>query len=200
MKTVGLIGVPGSGKTELADEIFTHYAVEYDGPIGGLVVKIDGYVESIQRLQGWACDVWGGWIANLSIALTRLEREEYERRSNEGDAVHVTCGTLVDTLAYAALSLNVRHRDAEVSNDDYVRAQNVMHTLGMLFSDTWPNRYDHLFFLFRPDAPPAYAELQDAMTTALDTLAVPYVALPAEDRIDLVTNHLDDEPAAPEER
>lgn len=168
---VALAGAPGSGKSALAHGIQQHF--EQD------VFIVDDYVEHFQVDQGWVCGILGGWIANLSIALRRLEMEDRDRRSliiGENPA-YITCGTLVDTTAYAAATMSVHHRDAMISNDDYVRVSNTMHVLGMLFHDTWPGRYDHVFYLPTLDPDSVHQYLAREIDAALNTFEVPYHVL-----------------------
>lgn len=165
MRRIALVGPPGSGKTELAHGIVQRMDGAWD--------LVDGYVEKLRDETGWAYGHWAGWIANLGVALRRMEVEERVWNSNAVGAV--SCGTLVDTLAYAAMHMEIRQASSMPAADDYVRVANVMHTIGMLFNDTWPGRYDHVLLL-APAGDTGHLDdrLYETMESALEVLDVPY--------------------------
>lgn len=125
---IGLIGAPGSGKSELAEQIAKEK---------GLKV-IDGYAERWSERTGLAIGYSGGYVHSLGIALDRV----FEEAKVEDD--FVTVGTSVDTLMYMAMaSLKSPNRI------EFIRAKTYIETIAILFYDSWA--YDHVFVCRLPE-------------------------------------------------
>lgn len=203
MKRIALSGAPGSGKTDLANTLRDARADH--------TFVLDQYVEGLRDRTGWSYGYYGGWVANLNVALTRLTQEtreslfalDYFDEGND-EILQVTCGTLVDTIAYTATTMNVNHVDlVDAGNDDYRRVANTMTILGMLVHDTWPDHYDLTFYLETSSEDPLDQHLGREILAAFETLGIPYVPLPAglDERVEMVTDLLEPgEPPAPVER
>ena len=135
---IGLSGAPKSGKTELAVQLAEHFGWDDPYPI------VDDYVEDLRADTDWAYGYWGGYQANLQVALERLRKEIKVELSSKNK---ITCGTLLDTCAYAANLTYIPWENEIIDARETQRTEMVMHILGMLFIDTFPERYDHLFYL-----------------------------------------------------
>jgi dephospho-CoA kinase len=93
---IGLIGVPGSGKTFLAESLksaFEKINDEENLP----VAIVDGYVEELQDEVDLALSWMGTYIGNSHIA---LKRESKERVAAKDHKVVISCGTLFETSSY----------------------------------------------------------------------------------------------------
>lgn len=204
MKRIALTGAPGSGKSALATALLpenTSYRP------ARRVRHIDGYADGLRSRTQWAFGYYGGWIANLAVAFERTTLEEQQARlmemgdyPGEGEPVLITCGTLVDTIAYTAMTMNVNHVDeSNPGENDYLRVSNTMHMLGMLFHDTWPGRYDHVFYLPTSSEQPLDRHLSVEIQAALNQLGTPYVELPLsfQEQLDVLATTLSDDAAPP---
>lgn len=124
---IGIIGGPGSGKTKLAKTIhrgFPEYKV------------IDRYVERLSKRMDTAAGVAASHLMNSAIAIERVACELEAGADN-----FITCGTIIDTLAYDAVyGLAVANPMVERS-----RIQNMMSWLGMMTVETF--LYDRVIFL-----------------------------------------------------
>lgn len=92
MTRVGLIGIPGVGKTKLAQAVISKSEED--------VTLIDGYVGSLSHDLG---DIElthrSSYMANILIA---SEREKIEQSYRSAERSYLTCGTIVDTVGYGA--------------------------------------------------------------------------------------------------
>lgn len=119
---IGLIGAPGSGKSELAQQI----AKEKDLKV------IDGYAENWRDRTKLAIGFTGGYLSTLGVALDRLIEEDRIKDD------YVTAGTLVDSLMYTAMSSLT-----DPDPTEFLRAKTYIETIAILFFDYWS--YDHVF-------------------------------------------------------
>lgn len=162
---IGLIGVPGSGKTALANQL--------DTALNGARV-IDRYVEELEKKLDYTYGQFGTYIGNLNIALTRLNRER-EIRVSTIFAHTVTCGTVIDTLAYMAL---------EAANttpyDGFERRMlSSLATVGCLYHDTFD--YDVVALLPIPEEIDGYRkDLDDALVATLEAFGTDVIVLKEE--------------------
>lgn len=135
---IGLIGPPGSGKTVLAEKL--------QARLGDNVVIIDGYVEEIEEQADLALGSWATYIGNLMVAMGRVQRERWVMKDPEAAASHtITCGTIIDTLTYAAVDGLNRSRYQDEITDAYKRAIVLMPILGVMVIDTM--NYDRIIYL-----------------------------------------------------
>jgi AAA15 family ATPase/GTPase len=143
---IGLVGVPGSGKTALAESLKT--ALESVNNESYLPVKIvDNYVESVQEEVDLAMGWTATYVGNLHIA---LNREAQERIAFKDNKTVITCGTLFETSSYASQSMEYEYQlltkeDEESKKDLVLRAEAITRILACLYMDTI--RYDHIFYL-----------------------------------------------------
>lgn len=138
---IGLAGIPGSGKTELAEAIRQHFEKE-----GSSVVVIDDYVSKIQDETGLAFGFMAAYVGNIHVALGRanLERAAYV---NEDDTV-ITCGTMFETSSYAVQAFEKDYENAanEAQKYDFAqRSEATIRIMACFFIDLV--RYNHIFYL-----------------------------------------------------
>lgn len=134
MLNIGLIGAPGSKKSETAHAVFEKYG---DG-----IAVIDNYPAAVSNRFDLVAGLEGDYVVNLAIALDRVA---LERQSNPD--VLITCGTLLETSVYTAMSFEGAQEfqsDAE-KIDATRRIEATMKTLACLYMDSFP--YDLLFYL-----------------------------------------------------
>lgn len=86
MIKVGLVGIPGAGKSHLAAAL----AERFD------LAVVDEYAEWVTEHYDWVLNKYASYAGNLAVALERHAREGAVRES------FVTCGTMLDTVAYQA--------------------------------------------------------------------------------------------------
>lgn len=131
---IAIIGAPGSGKSDLANEI---------GPqLGGTWTLCDDYAERACDEVDYVPGFNGGYISHLAVALKRIGIER-----SSPDFHIVTCGTLLETSVYAAMDLEVQENYASELEYQTVirRTEAVMKTLAVLFNDEFD--YDYFFYL-----------------------------------------------------
>lgn len=119
---IGIIGAPGSGKTELAEQIAKEKNLQV----------VDGYAERWSERTGLTIGYTGGYAHSLGVALERIFDE-----NKLGDDF-VTAGTTVDSLMHMALVSLKNPNKVE-----FIRAKTYMETIAMLYYDFW--LYDHVF-------------------------------------------------------
>lgn len=136
---IGIVGAPGSGKTELAKAL--------QDKLDGKTHIIDDYVGDI----GVECDLAMGagatYIGNLYVLLGRYARERKAWGCGCWDNT-ITCGTMVETSVYATLNaMAMQPPGNEATN--WTRISNFMNVTGSFFQDTMvpPEGYDHIFIL-----------------------------------------------------
>jgi hypothetical protein len=158
---IGLAGVPGSGKTALAESLKVALA-EIDPEKYGTITVIDNYVEDLEQeldlALGWAAT----YVGNLQVV---FEREAKERIAKKDSDATITCGTLFETASYVAQSLENEYRlltknDEAERKDLVIRAESVTRILACLYIDTI--RYDHIFYL------PPMGEISDVRAKDLE--------------------------------
>lgn len=138
---IGLIGVPGSGKTALAEAIQSEEMTNDFIPI-----IIDQYAETLaDPLQGdWAIGMEGGYLTNLVIA---LKRHSLERAWWDEPGSTITCGTVIESSVYMALHFQEAQKyltEADRPNE-IKRIQASMEIFACLFMDTF--KYDQVYYL-----------------------------------------------------
>lgn len=89
-KVIGLIGVPGSGKTKLAN------AIKRSFPEDNYVI-IDKYAEKMGKSLEMNIGIDASYIPNMHIAVFR---ENETRKNYLADKNVIVCGTAFDTLCY----------------------------------------------------------------------------------------------------
>ena len=138
---IGLIGVPGSGKTDLAEGLLS-------GPLKDLLGTteiVDAYATEVSEYIDIAKGLSASWYLDLQISLERLARERQAAR--DGAEVIITCGTLIESTSYSMLNFENR-KDFKIENEqdaEIKRIQAAMMVNACLFMDTFS--YDKIFFL-----------------------------------------------------
>lgn len=127
---IGICGAPGSGKTELAEQL--KKALDKEGQPEYQV--LDEYVEALREYTGLELGHWGNYTANHLVAMERLRHElAYLKRSEN----LIGCGTLIDTLVYAVVHGGKTMNRAE----ETARRDATMGAFGMMMSDCLPYEY-----------------------------------------------------------
>lgn len=139
---IGLSGIPGSGKTELANRLKEELEKLdiYDS-----VDVVDGYPEEIQDATDLAIGFFSTYIGNVHVALGRESRERISRENND---VSIVCGTIFETSAYTAQMMEGEFRvtyDDPERYDWQIRVDAVMRYLACLYIDTV--MYDKIYHL-----------------------------------------------------
>jgi hypothetical protein len=198
---IGLIGAPESGKSKLARAL----GKKLDIPV------VDNYVQRLQKKTALALGPWSSYSELIMVAGHRLAEEEKigERR--------VTVGTMIDSLAYAAVHADVLIHRREDQNDrrsSYVSAQGAMQGLALMYKETWD--YDISFLLPYSDAQKKKKSgtwevaLDAAYVSVIESFEVPFVYKVEgdhnsrlqiiEDTIDLIQNSGEAETPTTEEQ
>jgi hypothetical protein len=179
---IGIIGVPGSGKTEFANGVMA--ALDAPG-----YLLLDDYVGELSERLDFEYGQFATYIGNLSIAMTRLgcEREHEltyrDIHDMHGDPPFMVCGTLVDTLAYTIWeSVN----SDKTTQADHHRAMSVISLIGCLYKDTFD--YDLVFKLPCPqDAEKWIKEVDDCINEIIVQFQTDAIPLLDDRNAQLVT-------------
>lgn len=196
MKTIALLGAPGSGKTRLAEAIGDEY-IRNDGceDCNTPVVVVDGYAQAVRDRGQYEIGLRGGYMANISIAVERYnaERAAY----HEQYKTVILCGTIIETSVYLSQNFEAMMKVATSDEDKLQTAQRIEGTVKMLavmYMDTF--RYTKAFYL--PTLSPPEDErwmifernLQAAFN-AYNAPVAPILVEKYEDEADLVRQQLD---------
>ena len=158
---IGLVGVPGAGKSVLAQAIKT--ALESTGQQEHLPVAIvDDYVAELQNDVDLALSWVGTYIGNAHIA---LKRESAERIAYKDHPTVITCGTLFETSSYTSQYMQgeyelIEKDDQAAKHDLVIRVEAITRMLACLYVDTL--KYDYIFYL------PPIGEIEDFRVTELE--------------------------------
>lgn len=142
---VGLIGIPGSGKTKLALRVWNTLQRDYDLDLA----VIDKYVEPL--IEDLDIDIGPNstYKANLLVAMER-EKKELKLRKDRED--YIVCGTTIDSASYtaaliesiAALGMQLESMQAQVQKE--ITGMTVLTALSI----DLVNVYDRVFYLPPP--------------------------------------------------
>jgi dephospho-CoA kinase len=158
---IGLVGIPGSGKTALAESLKN--ALENVDQKELLPVKIvDDYVIDLQKEVDLALGYMGTYIGNSHIA---LRRESLERVAEKDHKTVISCGTLFETSAYMAQYMQVEYElitseDRAALHDFTLEVEAITRWLACLYVDVV--KYDHIFYL------PPINEINDFRASELE--------------------------------
>lgn len=164
---IGVIGVPGSGKSRFAS------AIKKAMPDKNFAI-IDGYVDKLSRKLEMAVGVEATYLPNLHIASAR---EQEIRRYHLEDRNFVLCGTIFDTLCYAGFHSEIiasSAGDQDEKTSVLAREISAAQTFAYMCVDTY-SQFTHLFYLpvtdpellvavsnrENPDLPPTEVEAMD---------------------------------------
>lgn len=154
MKTIALIGAPGSGKTQLASAIANHIyrdepqCAQCPNPVG----RVDNYAFETRDEGEYEIGLNGGYMANIDIA---CQRYRFERCVGHTEVKWmITCGTVVETAVYTAMhferSLALKNTDEEKMQEAQ-RFQACTSMIATLYMDTF--KYEKAFYLPSPVEP-----------------------------------------------
>lgn len=139
---IGLAGVPGAGKSELADSLKNYFEKR-----GEKTLVIDDYVADVEEATFLSLGFDAAYVGNIHIALERAARERVAHEKEDYDNI-ITCGTLFETASYAAQSLEVDYNfiaSQEEKMDFIRRSEATMRIFACFYIDLL--RYDHVFHL-----------------------------------------------------
>jgi energy-coupling factor transporter ATP-binding protein EcfA2 len=136
---IGIVGVPGAGKTKLAN------AIKRAMPEEKFVV-VDGYVEKNQDALQMSVGVEATYLPNLHIA---IEREREIRKLVIEERNFIVCGTIFDTLCYTGFHAEVIANspgDEEKKQGLLMREMTAAQMFAYLAVDSFIN-FTHLLYL-----------------------------------------------------
>lgn len=137
---IGLAGIPGAGKTDLANALKTYFESNNE-----TCLVIDDYVDPLQKRINLALGFEAAYVGNIHIA---LERAGLERSADEEYDHIITCGTMFENASYAAQSLETDYQfiSNDVEKQDFIiRSEATMRVFGCFYIDLV--KYDYLFHL-----------------------------------------------------
>jgi hypothetical protein len=136
-KKIVLVGAPGSGKSEVAQELSK--LLEYRGSVS----VVDDYVGRLEAATDTRMGEFATYIGNMSVAMARWGEE----RAVEKSDIQIVCGSVIETSVYisinAYLSHAVKKKPSNSIND--VRAGSALNLLSIFCLDTY--KADHTFYL-----------------------------------------------------
>lgn len=133
---IALLGRPGSGKTRLANALIQSRGPEW--------VKVDRYVERLQKRTGWPFAHLSDYRHNLAVIFERwLEEEEMQLKGYHT----ITCGTIYETIIYTlAQEMRLFHwEDPRLQEQEKLIVSIMSRALGVLEARYFD--YDALFYL-----------------------------------------------------
>lgn len=153
MKTIALLGSPGSGKTRLAEAISDELirkdgqCIECNTPVG----IVDDYHIYVRDEGVYEIGLDGGYMSSISIANERYSRER-KFGLEGGYKTRITCGTVIESSVYLAQHFErtfpLQTTEAE-KLETAQRFEGTIKILAVLYMDTF--KYDKAFYL--PPAP-----------------------------------------------
>lgn len=179
LKIISLIGAYGTGKSVLADAIADEY---------GEFEIVDGYVEDLEEFLGISLGFNASYIPNLMVAFER-EKADHAARLTRKNVIVV--GSLVDTLAYAALMAEYHSRQLQTPQQQAILQREVTGAqfLHLMTQDVMI--YTHYFYVKippqievpgqEPKFEAGQLAIDRSVTTCLEQLRVPVTELPAGD-------------------
>jgi hypothetical protein len=168
---IGIVGAPGSGKTEFAREL-ARLLVESDRE--QRFIRIDDYVHWLRRQTGLEYGHFGNFIDDLQVVFKRRELELI----NEQDGSIITVGTVLDSVAHCF----IREEDPATNPREIVlvseRLRAVAEAFGLVYTETWD--YDYAFYLPYHGDDPESRKIDTALVELLKTYAPPVLAFKPE--------------------
>lgn len=172
---IALVGAPGSCKTCVAHQITDHFPTE------GHVI-VDDYVSRLSEKTDIEFGHFAGYLGNLQVAFERI-RAEQVAWNHAPNLRSITCGSLIETVAYTTLHAQVALSSPNLGDQqaEFNRMGAASAAFGMLLWDTW--RYDLTFFLPYSDEQVEEkngtwdAVLDANLPTALESFFIDYTRL-----------------------
>lgn len=129
---IGILGAPGSGKSEFAQALAKG--------LGWTNCVIDDYLEDLRRETGLEYGGFGSHIDDIQVVFKRREWELALR-----DADTITVGTVLDSAVHCFVRTDEAARTRKEIGLQAERLRTIAGTFGLLYTDTW--EYDYAFFL-----------------------------------------------------
>lgn len=154
MKTIALVGAPGSGKSRLASALVTHLnrTEPQCEQCPSTVAVVDDYAFFTRDEGEYQIGLDGGYMANIDIAASRYRQERVN--GHQEPKYMVVCGTLVETAVYTAMhferTLATKNTEEE-KTQEAMRFQAVTGMIATLYMDTF--KYERIFYLPSPEKP-----------------------------------------------
>lgn len=165
---VALAGAPGSGKTKLARALKRKLGDDWK--------VIDGYANRLAKKVGDPQLLDDGYLTSFPYELEVMTSRWIEEETAYNDILNtITCGTLTETLIYAA-SIQPWMQTEQQYLDDINFIQLMMTTLGELHRRAFD--YNLVFFLPLEEPGHSWYTVVDAkIPQVLDGHGIPYVVL-----------------------
>lgn len=148
---IGILGAKESGKSAFAQKLATALRAEKGQRKKQTVKVVDNYVQHLQKMTGYAFDIFATYPQNYQVLFERWTREQ--EAEHAGCDTLITVGTLYETILYTALRVN---SDIVLKEDSTVQMQGraAMEMLGV----TQSLIATHDLLLFLPYGPKSLAE------------------------------------------
>lgn len=188
MKTIALLGSPGSGKTRLANAIHDEL-IRNDGcaDCNTPIAIVDNYALAVRDEGEYEIGPRGGYMANISIAVERYNRER--KVSNEQYKTLITCGTIIETSVYLVQGFEKSMESKptnEAKMEEAQRIKGCINMLAVLYMDTF--KYDKAFYM-----PPSKPHPTENWTTFERNLQAAFQAFNAPVSPLLIENFKDED-------
>lgn len=188
MKTIALLGAPGSGKTKLAEAIADEY-IRSDGQCDECntpVHIVDEYAQYIRDHGQYEIGIHGGYMANISIAVERYNRERHAFYEIKPKTL-IICGTVIETSVYLSGNFERMFKLANSDEDKIQTAQRIEGTskmLATLYMDTF--QYTKAFYLpaHKPPTEENWMTFERNLQAAFNAFNAPVAPLLIEDATD----------------
>lgn len=189
MKTIALIGAPGSGKTDLATALITR--IEAGEPkceqCPPNALGVDLYANEARDQGEYEIGLDGGYMANISVAVARYNNERIIGHRMKPKLM-ITCGTVIETAVYTAMnferSLAIKNTDEE-KMEEAKRFQGCTSMLAVMFMDMF--KYERSFYLPSPTKPEdeRWLNFERNLQAAFQAYQAPVIPLVVEDFKDM---------------
>ena len=185
MRTIALVGAPGSGKTDLMKAIIEKEYAD-DPPCDQCppkAVGVDSYANEARDLGDYEIGLNGGYMANISIAVARYNNERIIGNRVKPDLM-ITCGTVIESAVYTAMhferSLALKNTDEE-KMEEAKRFQGCTSMLAVMFMDMF--LYEKAFYLPTPTKPEdeRWVSFERNLQAAFQAYQAPIIPLVVED-------------------
>lgn len=188
MRTIALVGAPGSEKTRLARALVEK--INLVDPqcqnCPATVGVVDEYALQTRDRGEYEIGLNAGYMANIDIACMRYRTERI--MYNMEEKYMITCGTVVETAVYTALHFE-RTMPFQKTDEDKLREnqrfQACTSMLATLYLDTF--KYDVAYYLPSPQKPEdeRWLGFERSLQAAFQVFATPIVPLMIEEFSDV---------------
>lgn len=133
---IGIVGSPESGKSEVALALAGYFTKNDESSH-----IVDNYIERAETDYNLTFGFFATYIGNIACALARFREE---RTAPEVDNV-ITCGTMLETMIYAAADGVNSERYSNLKEEHFKRGSITMSLMGVFSVDLM--MYDQIFYL-----------------------------------------------------